>query len=43
MSYQGSYMQVWVKFKDFSRTSQDYPTIFKTKSYLSVKILLMKC
>ena len=27
--FQGSYRQVWVKFKDFSRTSKDYPTVFK--------------
>ena len=26
---QGSYRQDCVKFKDFSRTSQDYPTVFK--------------
>ena len=26
---QGSYRQVCVKFKDFSRTSKDYPTVFK--------------
>ena len=27
--YQGSYRKVWVKFKDFSRTSKDYLTVFK--------------
>ena len=26
---QGSYRHVWVKFKDFSRTSKDYPRVFK--------------
>ena len=26
---QGSYRQVCVNFKDFSRTSQDFPTVFK--------------
>ena len=26
---QGSYRQVCVKFKDFSRTSQDFPTVMK--------------
>ena len=36
------------KFKDFSRTSKDYPTVFKDKKFrkksdLSVKILLQKC
>ena len=45
---QGSYSQVCVKFKDFSRTSQDYPTVFKDLKFiknpdLHVKILFMKC
>ena len=45
---QGSYMQVSVKFKDFSRTSKDYPTLFKDQKFmkntdLSVKFLLQKC
>ena len=26
---QGSYRQVWVKFKHFSRTSKDFSTVFK--------------
>ena len=26
---QGSYRQVWVKFKGFTRTSKDYHTVFK--------------
>ena len=29
MDDQGSYRQDCVKFKDFSRTSQDYPRVFK--------------
>ena len=27
--FQGSYRQILVKFKDFSRTSKDYPIVFK--------------
>ena len=46
--FQGSYRQVCVKFKIFSRTSKDYPTVFKDYKCrknpdLSVKILLQKC
>ena len=38
----------WLKFKDFSRTSQDYFTVFKDKKVRkntdrSAKILLQKC
>ena len=45
---QGSYRQVGVKFKDFSRTSKDYATVFKDlkfikNPYLSLNILLQKC
>ena len=29
---QGSYRQVLIKFKDFSGTSQDSPSVFKDKS-----------
>ena len=32
LMFQGSYRQVGVKFKDFSRTSQGYLTVFKTYS-----------
>ena len=44
-SHQGSYRQVKVKIKDFSRTSKDYPTVFKDfkfmkNPHLSIKILL---
>ena len=28
-SFQGSYRQVCVEFKDFLRTSQDFPSVFK--------------
>ena len=38
MQNQGSYRQVWVKFKDFSRTSKDYPTISRTKSLWKILI-----
>ena len=43
-----SYRQVWVKFKDFSRTSKASPTVFKDlklmkNTDLSVKSLLQKC
>ena len=36
------------KFEDFSRTSKDYPTVFKDLKFtknpdLSVKILFQKC
>ena len=45
---QGSYRQVRVKFKDFSRISSASPTVFKdlklTKNTdLCVQILLQKC
>ena len=45
---QGSYRQVCLKFKDFSRTSKNDPTIFKDKKHMKntdihVKILLQKC
>ena len=45
---QGSYREVCVKFNDFSRTSQDFPTVFKDYNFrkildLSAKILLRKC
>ena len=45
---QGSYRQVRVKFKDFSRTSKILSNSFQglnvnEKYYLSVKILLQKC
>ena len=41
-------MQVCVKFKDFSRTSPDYPTVFKDLKFmknpdLHIKILFLKC
>ena len=29
LGLQGSYRQGCAKFKDFSRTSQDFPTVFK--------------
>ena len=32
--YQGSYRQDCVKFKDFSRTSLDYPTVFKDLKFI---------
>ena len=46
--YQGSYSQVCVKFKDFSRTSKRLPYCFQgLKTYentdLHIKILLPKC
>ena len=45
---EGSYRQVCVKFEDFSRTSQNYPTVFKDLKFmknrdLHVKILFLKC
>ena len=45
---QGSYRQVHVKFKAFSRTSKDFPTVFNDWKLLKntglyVKILLLKC
>ena len=45
---QGSYRQVGVKFKDFSRTSPASQTVFKDlklmkNTNLSVQILLQKC
>ena len=33
-SLQGSNRQVCVKFKDFSRTSQDFPTVFKDWKFM---------
>ena len=41
-------MQVLVKFKDISRISKDFPTVFQGLEFmkntdLSVKILLQKC
>ena len=45
---QGSYRKVRVKFKDFSRTSQTSPTVFKDlklmkNTDISVQFLLQKC
>ena len=45
---QGAYRQVCVKFKDFSRTSKDFPTVFKVLNFIKntnfyVKILFLKC
>ena len=45
---QGSYRQVCGKFKDFSSTSQDFPTVFKDWKFMKntdphVKILFLKC
>ena len=45
---QGSYRQDCEKFKAFSRTIKDFPTVFKDcklkkNTDLHVKILLLKC
>ena len=41
--FQGSYRQVWVKFKDFKRTSQDYPTLFKDSKFMKIPDLGDNC
>ena len=48
LASQGSYRQVWVNFKDFSRTSKIFPTFFQGLKFmkntdLSVEILLQRC
>ena len=45
---QGSYRRVCVKFKYFSRTSQDFPTVFMDWKFMKntdlyVKILFLNC
>ena len=39
---QGSYTEVCVKFKDFSRTSQDYLQFLRTKSLGKILIEVLK-
>ena len=42
MIFQGSYREVWVIFKDFSRTSQDYFTVFKDQNLGKILIQVLK-